>query len=71
MGNEYTIRELTESSFDEGFDFAIFSAGGETSKKFAPIASSKNCIVIDNSSAFRMDPNVPLIVPEADSDCKD
>ena len=61
---EYIVKELTESSFDEGFDFAIFSAGGETSLKFAPIASQKGCIVVDNSSAFRMDPNVPLIVPE-------
>lgn len=64
MGKEYTARELKEDSFNEGFDFAIFSAGGETSKKFAPIAASKGCIVVDNSSAFRMDPEVPLIVPE-------
>ena len=45
MGNEYIVRELTESSFDEGFDFAIFSAGGETSKKYSPIAASKGCVV--------------------------
>lgn len=64
MGKEYTTRELKEDSFDEGFDFAIFSAGGETSKKFSPIAASKGCVVVDNSSAFRMDPNVPLVVPE-------
>ena len=64
-GKEYVIRELNENSFDEGFDFAIFSAGGETSKKYAPIAASKGCIVVDNSSAFRMDDDVPLIVPEA------
>jgi len=64
MGKEYTIRELREDSFDEGFDFAVFSAGGDTSKRFSPIASSKGCIVVDNSSAFRMDDNVPLIVPE-------
>ena len=63
-GKEYVIRELNENSFDEGFDFAIFSAGGETSKKYAPIAASKGCIVVDNSSAFRMDDDVPLIVPE-------
>lgn len=60
----YIVQELTENSFDSGFDFAIFSAGGDTSKKYSPIAVSKGCIVIDNSSAFRMDPNVPLIVPE-------
>lgn len=64
MNNDYTIYELKESSFDEHFDFAIFSAGAETSKHFAPIAASKKCIVIDNSSAFRMDDDVPLIVPE-------
>ena len=64
LGKEYTVQELTDSSFDEGFDFAIFSAGGDTSKHFAPIAASKGCIVIDNSSAFRMDEKVPLVVPE-------
>lgn len=64
LGKEYTIQELTETSFDSGFDFALFSAGGEISKKFAPIAASKGCTVIDNSSYFRMDENVPLVVPE-------
>ena len=64
MGKEYVIQELTEHAFDDGFDFAIFSAGGETSKKYSPIAASKGCIVVDNSSAFRMDENVPLVVPE-------
>ena len=64
LGKEYTVCELTESSFDEGFNFAIFSAGGDTSKKFSPIAASKGCTVVDNSSAFRMDENVPLVVPE-------
>lgn len=64
LGKEYETIELTENSFDEGFDFAIFSAGGEVSKKFAPIAASKGCIVIDNSSTFRMNPDVPLVVPE-------
>lgn len=68
MGKEYEIRELKEDSFDEGFDFAIFSAGGETSKKFAPIASKKGCIVVDNSSAWRMDKEVPLVVPEVNSE---
>lgn len=68
MEKEYIAKELTENSFDEGFNFAIFSAGGETSKKFAPIAASKGCIVIDNSSAFRMDKNVPLVVPEVNPD---
>ena len=64
MNKNYVVKELTENSFDENFDFAIFSAGTETAKKFAPIVASKNCIVIDNSSAFRMQDDVPLIVPE-------
>ena len=68
MGKDYTINELKEDSFDNGFDFAIFSAGSETSKKFAPIATSQGCTVIDNSSAFRMDENIPLVVPEVNSD---
>ena len=67
MGKEYVVRELKEDSFDEGFDFAVFSAGGEVSKKYAPIAASKGCIVVDNSSAWRMDKDVPLVVPEVNS----
>jgi len=64
MGKEYIIQELNENSFDSKFDIALFSAGGETSLKYAPIAASKGCVVIDNSSAWRMDKNVPLVVPE-------
>ncbi len=64
FGKEYPINELLVSSFDSGFDYAIFCAGGDVSKKFAPIAASKGCIVIDNSSYFRMDKDVPLVVPE-------
>lgn len=64
LGKDYVVQELTESSFDSGFDFAIFAAGGETSKKYAPIAVKKGCIVVDNSSYFRMNDDVPLIVPE-------
>ena len=64
MGEDYTVKELNENSFDEGFDIALFSAGGSTSEKFAPIAASKGCVVIDNSSAWRMNPEVPLVVPE-------
>ena len=67
MEKEYTVQELTEQSFDKGFDFAILSAGGETSKKYAPIAASKGCIVVDNSSAFRMVEDVPLVVPEVNA----
>lgn len=68
LGKDYIVQELTEDSFDYGFDFAIFSAGGDTAKKFAPIAASKGCIVVDNSSAFRMDEDVPLVVPEVNPD---
>ncbi len=64
LEQNYIIQELTDNSFDFNFDFAIFCAGGEVSKKFAPIAASTGCIVIDNSSIFRMNENVPLIIPE-------
>ncbi|HPD01580.1 MAG TPA: aspartate-semialdehyde dehydrogenase [Acetivibrio sp.] len=63
-GKEYTVEELTETSFDRGIDIALFSAGAGTSKEFAPIAASKGCVVIDNSSQWRMDETVPLVVPE-------
>lgn len=63
-GKEYNVEELTEKSFDRHIDIALFSAGGETSKKYSPIAASKGVVVIDNSSAFRMDKDVPLVVPE-------
>lgn len=63
-GNEYTVEELTEHSFDKDIDFALFSAGGGTSLKYAPIAAKNGVIVIDNSSAWRMDDEVPLVVPE-------
>lgn len=68
MGKDYVVKELCENSFDEGFDIALFSAGGSTSEKFAPVAASKGCVVIDNSSAWRMDDNVPLVVPEVNPD---
>lgn len=65
FGRDFTIYELNEHSFyDEAFNYAIFSAGGEISKKYSPIAASTGCIVIDNSSAFRMNDDVPLVVPE-------
>jgi aspartate semialdehyde dehydrogenase (EC 1.2.1.11) len=63
-GKEYVVEELTEASFDQDIDIALFSAGGDISLKFAPIAAAKGVVVIDNSSAWRMDPNVPLVVPE-------
>jgi aspartate-semialdehyde dehydrogenase len=62
-GEEITVKELTKDAFD-GIDIALFSAGGSISKEFAPIAAKAGCVVIDNSSAFRMDDQVPLVVPE-------
>jgi len=62
-GEDVTIRETTEDSFT-GIDIALFSAGGSISKEFAPIAAKAGCVVVDNSSAFRMDDNVPLVIPE-------
>ena len=64
LGIPYIIQELTPSSFDSGFDYAIFCAGGDVSRKYIPIAVEHGCIVIDNSSVYRMDDNVPLVVPE-------
>lgn len=63
-GKEYTVEELNENSFDRDIQIALFSAGGSISEKYAPIAASKGVIVVDNSSAWRMDENVPLVVPE-------
>ena len=62
-GNRIVIEELNEHSF-EGVDIALFSAGSGISRKFSPIAVKAGAVVIDNSSAFRMDPNVPLVIPE-------
>lgn len=62
--DEYIVEELDENSFDEGFDYAIFTAGAKVSEKYAPIAVKNGCTVIDNSSFFRMNKDVPLVVPE-------
>ena len=62
-GERIVVEELSERSFD-GVDIALFSAGGAISRKFAPLAVKAGAVVIDNSSAFRMDPNVPLVIPE-------
>lgn len=64
----YVVKELTEESLKDNFDFALFSAGSDTSLKYSPIASKHGCIVIDNSSAFRMYDDVPLVVPEVNSE---
>ncbi|GAB6163399.1 aspartate-semialdehyde dehydrogenase [Desulfothermus naphthae] len=66
-GKEIVVEELTPDSFDD-LDLALFSAGGSVSKEFAPIAAEKGCVVVDNSSAWRMDPEVPLVVPEVNPD---
>jgi aspartate-semialdehyde dehydrogenase len=62
-GEELPVEELTETSF-RGLDIAIFSAGGAASQKYAPFAAKDGCVVVDNSAAWRMDPDVPLVVPE-------
>ena len=62
-GESIAVQELTADAF-KGIDLALFSAGGSISKEFAPLAARQNCVVVDNSSAFRMDDTVPLVVPE-------
>ncbi|MEP6961312.1 MAG: aspartate-semialdehyde dehydrogenase, partial [Acidobacteriota bacterium] len=62
-GHQLKVEELTESSFSN-IDIAFFSAGGSISRKFGPIAAKAGAVVVDNSSAFRMDPDVPLVIPE-------
>ena len=65
IGKEYTVLELTTTAFEENeVDIAFFSAGGSISEKFAKYAVEAGAVVIDNTSHFRMDPNVPLVVPE-------
>jgi len=66
-GEEIPVEELTESSF-RGVDIGIFSAGGAISEKYAPVAAKDGCIVVDNSAAWRMNPDVPLVVPEVNPD---
>ena len=66
-GQDIAVTELTKDSF-AGIDIALFSAGGGISKEFAPLAARMGCVVVDNSSAFRMDDSVPLVVPEINAD---
>lgn len=69
MDKNYEVKELTKTSFeDERFDFALFSAGSKISEEYALEAVKNGCIVIDNSSYFRMNENVPLVVPEVNYD---
>jgi len=65
-GEEIEVEVLGEDSF-KGVDIALFSAGGGTSKQYAPFAAKDGCVVVDNSSAWRMDPEVPLVVPEVNA----
>ncbi|MBI2793689.1 MAG: aspartate-semialdehyde dehydrogenase [Ignavibacteria bacterium] len=67
LGEEYVVSPLTEESF-KGLDVALFSAGGAVSREYAPIAAAAGCIAIDNSSTWRMDVGVPLVVPEVNPD---
>lgn len=67
LGKEYTVEELTADSFKD-IDIALFSAGGARSKEFAPAAVKAGAVVVDNSSAFRMAPDVPLVIPEINAD---
>ena len=68
QGSKITVKKLKKDSF-EGIDVALFSAGASRSLEFAQIAVQSGAIVVDNSSAFRMEPNVPLVVPEVNSHC--
>jgi len=67
QGNDITVQRLTDESF-EGVDLGLFSPGASVSKRFAPVAVRTGVVVIDNTSAFRMEPNVPLVVPEVNPD---
>ncbi|TDM13283.1 aspartate-semialdehyde dehydrogenase [Macrococcus lamae] len=66
-GQTYVVRELTEEAAQEPFDYVLMSAGGGTSLQFSPLFEQSGAIVIDNSSAFRMDDDIDLIVPEVNS----
>lgn len=67
-GEVHRVKELTRGAMEEGYDYLLFSAGGAVSREFAPTAAASGSVVIDNSSAFRMDPAVPLVVPEINGD---
>ncbi|MDI6616804.1 MAG: aspartate-semialdehyde dehydrogenase, partial [Syntrophaceae bacterium] len=62
-GEEHPVKVLDDNSFG-GIEIGLFSAGGSISERFAPVAAREGCVVIDNTSAFRMDPDIPLVVPE-------
>ena len=66
QGRQIAVEALTAESF-AGVDIALFSAGATISREYAPIAAAKGCVVVDNSSAFRMQPEIPLVVPEVNA----
>jgi aspartate-semialdehyde dehydrogenase len=66
-GQELEVRELTEESF-AGVELALFSAGGAISQRYAPLAARAGAMVVDNTSAFRMEPDCPLVVPEVNGE---
>jgi len=66
-GENYPVMVLNEDSF-KGVEIGLFSAGGSISEQFAPVAANEGCIVIDNTSAFRMEPDIPLVVPEVNAE---
>ncbi len=67
-GASHEVKELDKRAMGLGYDYLLFSAGGAVSREYAPLASEAGTVVIDNSSAFRMDPAVPLVVPEINGD---
>ena len=67
-GRSFTVKELTEEAARAGYDYFFFSAGGAVSSRFAPLAAEGGALVIDNSSAFRMEDSVPLVTPEINGD---
>jgi len=66
-GEDIPVQELKKDSF-KGIDIALFSAGGSISREYAPVAAANGCVVVDNSSAFRMDDKVPLVIPEINAE---
>ena len=71
VGKDYTVIELKDENIKDDIDVALFSAGGDMSKEYAPKFKAKGAIVIDNSSAWRMEKDIPLVVPEANPEALD
>ncbi|MFA7363020.1 MAG: aspartate-semialdehyde dehydrogenase [Aminobacteriaceae bacterium] len=67
-GKKYRVKELTKKAMEQGYDYLLFSAGASVSREFAPTAAGAGSVIIDNSSAFRMSPEIPLVVPEINGD---